>query len=147
MNWIEVPAGKYTLLKGKDKKSLCQIELSVRYHTSGSMFTVMTILTVGRFDQFISHAPEGEWAKIAPLRILSFDIECAGRKGIFPEASADPVIQIANMVTRQGLALFRFPLIQHPQTLCRRESTLHPEHIYAEYLLPHCWFPSHFLRQ
>ncbi|KAH9967292.1 DNA polymerase family B-domain-containing protein [Russula dissimulans] len=84
MNWIEVPPGKYTLLKGKEKKSHCQIEFSVRY------------------DQFISHAPEGEWAHIAPLRILSFDIECAGRKGIFPEASTDPVIQIANMVTRQG---------------------------------------------
>jgi len=62
---------------------------------------------MGRYDQFISHAPEGEWAHIAPLRILSFDIECAGRKGIFPEASTDPVIQIANMVTRQGLALSR----------------------------------------
>ena len=66
----------------------------------------MTVLTMGRYDQFISHAPEGEWAKVAPLRILSFDIECAGRKGIFPEASVDPVIQIANMVTRQGPVQF-----------------------------------------
>jgi DNA polymerase delta subunit 1 len=55
-----------------------------------------------RYDGFISHTPEGEWSKIAPLRILSFDIECAGRKGIFPEPQQDPVIQIANMVTRQG---------------------------------------------
>jgi DNA polymerase delta subunit 1 len=31
MNWIEVPPGKYSLLKGKDKKSQCQIELSVRF--------------------------------------------------------------------------------------------------------------------
>ena len=54
-------------------------------------------------DAFISQAPEGEWSRIAPLRILSFDIECAGRKGIFPEATHDPIIQIANMVTRQGL--------------------------------------------
>ena len=44
----------------------------------------------------------GEWSKIAPLRILSFDIECAGRKGVFPEPEKDPVIQIANMVVRQG---------------------------------------------
>ena len=57
---------------------------------------------LARWNQFISHAPEGEWSKTAPLRILSFDIECAGRKGIFPEADIDPVIQIANMVTRQG---------------------------------------------
>jgi DNA polymerase delta subunit 1 len=39
---------------------------------------------------------------MAPLRILSFDIECAGRKGVFPEANQDPVIQIANIVTRYG---------------------------------------------
>jgi hypothetical protein len=46
---------------------------------------------------------QGEWLANAPLRILSFDIECAGRKGIFPEADKDPVIQIANMVIRQGV--------------------------------------------
>ncbi|KIJ65720.1 hypothetical protein HYDPIDRAFT_39637 [Hydnomerulius pinastri MD-312] len=84
MNWIEIPAGKYKLLSQEEKRSSCQIELNVRW------------------DAFISHAPEGDWQKIAPLRILSFDIECAGRKGIFPEPNTDPVIQIANMVTRQG---------------------------------------------
>ncbi len=84
MNWIEVPPGKYRLRSKKASASLCQIELDVRY------------------DHFISHAPDGEWSKIAPLRILSFDIECAGRKGIFPEPEKDPVIQIANMVSRQG---------------------------------------------
>lgn len=31
---------------------------------------------------------------MAPFRILSFDIECAGRKGHFPEATHDPVIQV-----------------------------------------------------
>lgn len=39
---------------------------------------------------------------MAPLRILSFDIECAGRKGVFPEPNQDPIIQIANVVTRYG---------------------------------------------
>lgn len=39
---------------------------------------------------------------MAPLRILSFDIECAGRKGIFPEPNVDPVIQIASVVKVQG---------------------------------------------
>jgi DNA polymerase delta subunit 1 len=33
--------------------------------------------------------------EIAPLRVLSFDIEAAGRKGVFPQAEIDPVIQIA----------------------------------------------------
>ncbi|KAJ2923628.1 hypothetical protein H1R20_g2208, partial [Candolleomyces eurysporus] len=72
MNWIEVPAGKYTLIDQAKKKTTCQIEIDVPYHA------------------FISHAPEGQWSKIAPLRILSFDIECAGRKGVFPEPNVDP---------------------------------------------------------
>lgn len=74
MNWIEVPAGKYNIYSPSQKRSTCQLEIGMRY------------------DAFISHAPEGDWSKIAPLRILSFDIECAGRKGIFPEALVDPVI-------------------------------------------------------
>lgn len=45
---------------------------------------------------------KGEWSKVAPVRILSFDIECAGRKGVFPEPEKDSVIQIANMVINQG---------------------------------------------
>ncbi|KAK4054869.1 DNA-directed DNA polymerase delta [Microbotryomycetes sp. JL201] len=84
MNWIEVPKGSYQIRSEKEKLSTCQLEIEVAHH------------------HLISHAPEGEWSKVAPLRILSFDIECAGRKGIFPEPEIDPVIQIANMVTRQG---------------------------------------------
>ena len=56
-------------------------------------------------DLTLSHSfdfLQGEWSKIAPVRILSFDIECAGRKGVFPEPEKDPVIQIANMVINQG---------------------------------------------
>ncbi|KIM31867.1 hypothetical protein M408DRAFT_327272 [Serendipita vermifera MAFF 305830] len=84
MNWLEMPAGQYTIRTSKFKTSLCQIELDVKW------------------DKFISHPAEGQWSTMAPLRVLSFDIECAGRKGTFPDAEIDPVIQIANMVTRQG---------------------------------------------
>ena len=100
MNWIEIPAGMYKLLPDDKKKSQCQIELTVKYVNIINLYIRLTMLD--RWDKFISHPPEGEWSRIAPLRILSFDIECAGRKGIFPEAQVDPVIQIANMVTRQG---------------------------------------------
>jgi DNA polymerase delta subunit 1 len=55
-----------------------------------------------RYDKFISHPSEGEFINIAPLRVLSFDIECAGRKGVFPEPEIDPVIQIATVVKIQG---------------------------------------------
>ena len=36
------------------------------------------------WDKITSHPAEGDWQKIAPVRILSFDIECAARKGMFP---------------------------------------------------------------
>ncbi|XP_039365886.1 DNA polymerase delta catalytic subunit isoform X2 [Mauremys reevesii] len=104
-NWIELPPGKYRLrpeqLTGEPPKelakaSLCQLEADVGW------------------ADFISHPPEGDWQGIAPLRVLSFDIECAGRKGIFPEPDKDPVIQVANMVLRQGE---RDPFIRNVFTL------------------------------
>jgi DNA polymerase delta subunit 1 len=84
MSWIEAPAKAYRMIPSHERQSNCQIEAEVSYR------------------DLIAHKPEGEWAKMAPLRILSFDIECAGRKGIFPEPDQDPVIQIANVVTRYG---------------------------------------------
>jgi DNA polymerase delta subunit 1 len=62
------------------------------------------LFVVLRAETLISHAPEGEWSKMAPFRVLSYDIECSGRKGVFPDARLDPVIQIANMVTAHGLS-------------------------------------------
>ncbi|KAI0169673.1 DNA polymerase family B-domain-containing protein [Hypoxylon sp. FL1284] len=85
MSWVEAPAKAYRLITDPNRRqSSCQIEAEINY------------------QDLISHEPKGEWSKMAPLRILSFDIECAGRKGIFPEADKDPVIQIANVVTRYG---------------------------------------------
>ena len=66
------------------------------------------------FDDVQPHNPEGEWNKIAPLRILSLDIECQGRKGHFPEAEKDPVIQIANALTVYGQDK---PIVQNVFTL------------------------------
>ena len=66
-NWIELPAGKWFRRKfntNPKNTSLCQIEVDISY------------------ENIISHAPEGEWSKVAPFRILSFDIECAGRAGM-----------------------------------------------------------------
>jgi DNA polymerase delta subunit 1 len=84
MNWLTLQPNTYALRSESTKISTSQIEVDVRP------------------DGIVSHKPDGEWSATAPLRILSFDIECAGRKGVFPEAEIDPVIQIASMVTRQG---------------------------------------------
>src|SRR3569833_613665 len=84
MSWVEAPAGKYKMIPQSQRQSNCQIEAEVSCL------------------DLIAHKPVGEWSKMASLRMLSFDIECAGRKGIFPKANMDPVIQIANVVTKYG---------------------------------------------
>ncbi|XP_078434058.1 DNA polymerase delta subunit 1 [Wolffia australiana] len=93
-NWIELPIGKYK--KASKSITSCQLELECLY------------------SELVSHVPDGEFSKMAPFRILSFDIECAGRKGHFPEPNHDPVIQIANLVTLQGEDQ---PLIRNVMTL------------------------------
>lgn len=40
--------------------------------------------------------------EVAPVRILSFDIECKGRRGYFPDPAKDPIIQICNYMRVQG---------------------------------------------
>ena len=83
-DWIELPARTFSIRDESQKISRCTLEVDVF------------------FDNLVVHPCEGQWSGIAPLRVLSFDIECMGRKGHFPEASQDPVIQIANTVTLQG---------------------------------------------
>lgn len=83
-NWCEAPAGTYAIRPLSRRRTHAQLEIDIVY------------------DAIISHPPDGIWQKVAPLRILSFDIECCGRKGQFPEPETDPVIQIANVVTAQG---------------------------------------------
>jgi len=60
-NWRSSPP-QYRLRPPAKQQSLMQIEVDVGY------------------DDFVSHPAEGDWQRIAPLRVLSFDIECAGRK-------------------------------------------------------------------
>jgi DNA polymerase delta subunit 1 len=86
-NWIELPPSHYRRrIDGSEAtsspRSRCQYEFDIAW------------------DKLVSHPVEGEWLKVAPLRVMSFDIECAGRQGIFPEPEHDPIIQIATMVKR-----------------------------------------------
>jgi DNA polymerase delta subunit 1 len=83
-DWITLPVGSFALRPPHNMVSRCSVEVDVF------------------FDSLVTHPSEGTWSAIAPIRILSFDIECQGRKGHFPDAEHDPVIQIANTVTLQG---------------------------------------------
>ncbi|SCU71415.1 DNA polymerase delta catalytic subunit, putative [Trypanosoma equiperdum] len=81
-NWITVPAGQFHLFS--PRTSTCQIEVCCSH------------------EVLQSHEAVGDYLLIAPFRILSIDIECEGRKGLFPEAERDPVIQIANHCVNYG---------------------------------------------
>lgn len=61
--WIELPQEKWFKRVDGAVTSRSQIEVDVSW------------------TDFIVHAPEGPWSSVAHFRILSFDIECAGRKG------------------------------------------------------------------
>src|SRR4051812_48090360 len=61
--WIEVPMNSYQITPFAHAESRCQLEITCHY------------------NDLIAHAPEGDWSDLAPFRILSYDIECAGRKG------------------------------------------------------------------
>jgi DNA polymerase delta subunit 1 len=82
--WCQLLASKYVLRARGSKKSSCQYEAAAAAADA------------------IAHDATGPYASIAPLRVLSFDIECAGRKGHFPDPKHDPVIQIASVVRVVG---------------------------------------------
>ena len=82
--WIRIPKGSYQQRAASKEQSHCQMEFDVHH------------------SKVLSHSPlEDDWGRIAPLRILSFDIECYAKVG-FPTADKDPVITIASMITNQG---------------------------------------------
>lgn len=81
-NWITITKGHYKLCS--HKTSHCQIEVCCS------------------FQDLKHHEATGDYLVIAPFRILSIDIECQGRKGLFPEPELDPVIQIANHCVEYG---------------------------------------------
>jgi DNA polymerase delta subunit 1 len=89
-DWIELPSNTYSLRSNSTKgakpmTTRCSLEIDIVYNS------------------IISHpTTPGFYSSLAPLRILSFDIECSGRKGHFPDALYDPVIQIASVLMIQG---------------------------------------------
>lgn len=84
MSWVKVPKSKYRIVAQCEKSSTCQIEAWCSVNDLEPLSTI------------------GEYSKVAPLRILSIDIECAAKEGRFPNADNDPVIQISNICIEFG---------------------------------------------
>lgn len=81
--WCQVPAS-LLLDYGPSKKSNCDVEIAE--------------CKIG----FLELVDLDEKSDVGAIRILSFDLEAAGRKGVFPDPAIDPVIQIGIQLQVQG---------------------------------------------
>lgn len=101
VNYVQVPATYYSTVNQNFRVTNCQFEFVCNY------------------KNLTSHNPIGSWSSIAPIRILSFDIECAGRKGIFPDPLHDPVITIGCSLKILGNSSFLYKSL-----FCLRQTSL-----------------------
>ena len=84
--WMEFPPRSYRVVVGDQRRSRTGLEI-----------------VVPDWQTIVTHKPtEPGWENVAPIWVLSFDIECKGRRGKFPTPENDPVIQIANYIHRHG---------------------------------------------
>lgn len=82
--WFRIPKGEYKRKGFGARESACKAEI------------------IAGFESLHNLGHEGKYMKLPKIKTLSFDIECAGRPGIFPEPEKDPVIQIGIYVSVLG---------------------------------------------
>jgi DNA polymerase elongation subunit (family B) len=75
--WIDAKAGSYA--EAHDALVLKHCDRTLCMH----------------YKDLVVHKPEGEFIGNAPLKMSTYDIECLGRKGVFPIAEIDPIGEIA----------------------------------------------------
>ena len=88
-SWIELPAGKYLLRQGRQITSPSKVTPKETEYKPPSGEFISPIMGQTRcqlevdiaWNDIVVYPTDGEWSKIASIRILSFDIECASRKG------------------------------------------------------------------
>lgn len=88
--WIHIPSGSYTMISTAHQSSFCSLEIvtqSKNVSEANINYISQELLCCGS----------------APLRVLSFDIECDCAQG-FPEAkrSGDKILQISSVLFRLG---------------------------------------------
>lgn len=89
-SWVKLSAQHYDIRRVNDRRSISQFEIDCNY------------------NDIVPLGTEGEYMKIPPMRILSFDIEVGGAPDHFPKAEDDPVIQICCYYAVQGEEHARF---------------------------------------
>lgn len=98
-DWIELPPHSYSLRHHKGKQATTLPASSWSLPATSRCSVEVDVV----YKHIVAHpCTPGLFSSLAPLRVLSFDIECQGRNGHFPDANFDPVIQIASVLSIQG---------------------------------------------
>jgi DNA polymerase delta subunit 1 len=100
-SWIRIPAGCYTTRKPPPSP----ISIDPRYISQEPAKSRTDIEIDVSWEKIIalSHT-DLQWTKIAPFRLLSYDIEVKGRKGFFPQSAIDGITQIGCQVYIEGVS-------------------------------------------
>jgi len=77
--WIKLPASKYKVVSGASKASTCQLEVRCDWQD---------VVPIPTSDE------SQRGGELAPMRVLSFDIEVYRKERGFPKAEENPVITI-----------------------------------------------------
>lgn len=126
-SWIEIPAGCYQISKDRDRYAETGLDddemdledekarNAIRGYKKRRMKTIVTRLDCDQTrtqleincdlaDMHPVSAKDmtADERKHAPMRVLTTDIECEGREGVFPEPEHDAVICIGNIVNLFG---------------------------------------------
>lgn len=151
MSWLKIPSGKYDLVSADSKVSACQLEVTTRYISN--LPPNAKILKISRFflysyeDLLICDTVDHR-QKYAPLRILSFDLECNVPTAAdqFANACDDPIFQIASMVSYHG-TYSQPPGNSSVQSSGYRSiSSIHPSCLYCGILCPNIRHRGQVLR-
>jgi DNA polymerase delta subunit 1 len=83
--WVEAQPEKCFVRPANMRKSTCDLEVDVCC------------------EDLIAHPAEGQWMQLAPIRVMSFDIECMSERGQgFPTPDRNEIIQIAAVLAVLG---------------------------------------------
>ena len=152
MAWLKIPPSKYEIVTPGSMVSCCQLEVTVKQVFHWQKFNIHTNVDFSfRVEDLLLCSTVDNREKYAPLRILSFDIECNvpdSNDDRFSDPRCDPVIQIGNMVSHYGSYFsIQYLVLSHELPCSRPKCTFYPECLHSWNLLSDIWNKSVFLRR
>lgn len=96
--WATLRAGRYDLVPAAHRRTRCAVELRVKWSAPGEEVPAadQAIHGAGSAASSAAAAEDVSTAALAPLRILSFDVQVCSSGGATPRPDRDPITGIAN---------------------------------------------------